>query len=125
MVATTYTTTSESITVAATSSGDNGSGTPNGNVLYTCPDNHDSTIDYLGISNGGTANAKITIEFYHLDDTSYNMLASSHTIAGNTTYHLLNADRFHLHAGDKIICSKDSGTLAATISCRQYFNPTR
>jgi len=124
MVSLTYTTNSESISVTSTTTGGTAT-TPNGDTLYTCPANHDATLEYLGISNGGNSTAKITVEFFHKDTEEYHKLTSAHSIAGNDTYHILNADRFHLHAGDKIVCSKDSGTLDATLSCKEYFNPTR
>ena len=114
-----YTTSSESISVTATSSG------ASGNVLYTCPANHNATIDYLGVSNSANSSQKITVEFYHMDDTSYRTLSANHTVAGHDTYHLITANRFHLHAGDKIICSKDGGTFDAAISVRQFYNPSR
>ena len=114
-----YTTDSKSITVSATSGG------ANGNVLYTCPNNHDATIDYLGVTNGSNSSQKITIQFYHADDTTYKYLTNQHAIAGHDTYHVLNADRFHLHSGDKIICSKDGGTFDVSLSARQFYNPNR
>ena len=83
-----------------------------------------TTLNAAGV-NGGNSTAKITVEFFHKDTEEYHKLTSAHSIAGNDTYHILNADRFHLHAGDKIVCSKDAGTLDATLSCKEYFNPTR
>ena len=119
MVAERYSTTFESVTVTATSGG------ASGNVLYTVPSNHDATIDYLGVSNGGTSSQKITVEIYHADDTSYHNLVLEHAVAGNDTYHLLNANRIHLHAGDKVVCSKDGGTFDVSLSARVFFNSTR
>lgn len=119
MVATTYTTTFESKTVTATTGG------ASGDILYTVPANHDVTIDYLGVSNGGVSNQKITVEIYHADDTTYHNLVKEHAVAGNDTYHLLNADRIHLHAGDKVVCSKDGGTFDVSLSARIFYNPAR
>jgi len=115
----TYNTTFESKTVTATSGG------ANGDVLYIVPANHDSTIDYLGASNGDTSSQKVTIEIFHQDDGAYYQLAKEHQVSGNDTYHLINADRIHLHAGDKIIVSKDGGTIDVSMSAREYFNPNR
>lgn len=119
MVATTYTTTFESKTVTATTGG------ASGDIVYTVPANHDATIDYLGAANGGNSSQKITVEILHADDGSYHYLTNQHAVAGHDTYHLLNADRIHLHAGDKIVVSKDGGTFDLSISARQYFNPNR
>jgi len=65
MVDIAFKTVSESKTVTATSGGSSG------DVLYTCPNNHDAVIEYLCASNGGSSNQKITIEFYHANDTTY------------------------------------------------------
>ena len=115
----TYNTTFESKTVTATSGG------ANGDVLYTVPPNHDSTVDYLGASNGAATNQKITIEIYHQDDGAYHKLTNAHEVTANNTFHLIDADRIHLHAGDKIIVSKDGGTFDVSMSAREYFNPNR
>ena len=119
MVATTYSTTFESKTVTATTGG------ASADIVYTVPANHDATIDYLGAANGGNASQKITVEVFHADDSSYHYLTNLHAIAGHDTYHLLNADRIHLHAGDKIVVSKDGGTFDVSVSAREFFNPTR
>lgn len=119
MVDIAYKTVSESITVSSTSAG------ASANVLYTCPANHDAVIEYLCASNGGTSNQKITIEFYHNDDTTYHQLAKAHSVAGNDSYHLITSNRLYLHAGDKIVCSKDGGTFDVTISVREFYNPNR
>lgn len=119
MVDIAYKTVSESITVSSTSAG------ASADVLYTCPANHDAVIEYLAASNGGTSSQKITIEFYHNDDTTYHQLAKSHSVAGNDSYHLITSNRFYLHASDKIVCSKDGGTFDVSISVREFFNPNR
>ena len=119
MVDVAYKTVSESITVSSTSTGSSA------DVLYTCPANHDAVVEYLTASNGGTSSQKITIEFYHNDDTTYHQLAKAHAVAGNDSYHLITSNRFYLHAGDKIVCSKDGGTFDVTISLREFYNPNR
>ena len=114
-----YTTTTESVTVASTSGG------ASGNVLFTSPANHDATIDMLMVTNGGNSSQKITVEFYHADDTTYHNFIEAKTVAGHTTLNVLDAARMHLHAGDKLVCSKDGGTFDAIMSGRLYFNPNR
>lgn len=119
MVSETYKTNTQSISVAATSGG------ASGNVLYTCPDNYDATIDMLMVTNGGTSQQKITIEFYHADDTTYHNFIEAKSVAGNTALNVLDAARMHLHAGDKLVCSKDGGTFDVTMSAKEFYNPTR
>ena len=119
MVATTYNTTFESKTITATTGG------ASADVVYTVPAKHDITIDYLGAANGGNASQKITVEVFHAEDSSYHYLTNQHAIAGNDTYHLLDADRIHLHAGDKVVASKDGGTFDVTLSARIFYNPNR
>jgi len=114
-----YTTTTKSVTVASTSGG------ASGNVLFTCPNNHDATIDMIMVTNGGTSSQKITIEFYHADDTTYHNFIEAKSIAGNTALTVVDAARMHFHAGDKLVCSKDGGTFDVTMSGRLYFNPNR
>ena len=119
MVEQRHTTTTESVTVSATSGG------ASGNVLYTCPANHDATVDMLMATNGASSSQKITIEFYHADNTTYHNFIEAKTVAGNTTLNVLDGARMHLHAGDKLVCSKDGGTFDAIMSAREFFNPNR
>ena len=115
----THTTITESISVAATSGG------ASGNVLFTCPANHDITIDMLMVTNGASTSQKITIEFFNLNNTTYHNFIEAKTLAGHTSLNVLDGARMHLHAGDKLVCSKDGGTLDVTMSGRLYFNPNR
>jgi hypothetical protein len=114
-----YKTTTESTAVSATSGG------ASGNVLYTCPAVHTATIDMLMVTNGNTSNQKITIEFYHADDTTYHNFIEAKSVSGNTALNVLGSARMHLHAGDKIVVSKDGGTFDVTISVREFYNPNR
>ena len=119
MVETSFNTTLESVTVTATSGG------ASGDILYTVPANNDVTIDYLGVSNSTITPQKITIEVLHAGDSTYYQIAKSHTVAANTTFQLIDGNKLHLHAGDKVVCSKDAGTLDVTLSAKIFFNPNR
>ena len=114
-----YKTTSESIEVTSTTSGSSA------DVLYTCPAVHDATIDMIMITNGATSSQKISIQFYHDDDSTYHNFIKEKSIAGNTAHNVLDSARMHLHAGDKIVCYKDGGTFDVTISVREFYNPNR
>ena len=120
MVATTYNTTTESLTISATAAD------ASSNVLYTCPANHDASIDMLIVSNNNTSTKKAYIQFYHADTTTYHYLVKDHSIAGNTTYNVLENSTMHLHAGDKItLYGQTTNTLEATISLKEFYNPNR
>ena len=116
----TYTTDTEALTVSATSGG------ASADVLYTCPPNHDATVDFLHISNGSSSTKHVTLQFYHADDNQYHHLINDKSIAGKDVYNVITADRLHLHAGDKILAFDGaSGNLEVFISVRQYYNPNR
>ena len=120
MVALLYNTKTESISVSATAGG------ASGDVLYTCPANHDCTLDILLVSNGANSSNKITIEFYHKDDNTYHNITNDHSVAGHDTYNVFSSAQFHLHAGDKIVVHKEVGsTFDVTMSGREYYNPAR
>lgn len=120
MVALAYTTKSESITVTSTSAG------ASADVLYECPANHDASIDMLFVSNSGGSSGKISIQFYHADDDTYHHFLVDYATDGNSGTSILGASQFHLHAGDKIVCYKESGkTFDVTLSAREFFNPNR
>jgi len=120
MVALAYTTKSESITVTSTSSG------ASADVLYTCPPNHDATLDMLYVTNGTNSTKKIYVEFYHADDTTYHKLVNGKSLSGHDTYNILSSSNMHLHAGDKIVVYKESNaTFDITVSAREFFNPNR
>ena len=120
MVSETYRTLTESKSVTATAGG------ASGNVLYTCPARSDAEVDMLFITNGGTATAKITIEFYHADDVAYHNLVNAKSVSGNDTFNVLTNSILYLHAGDKLVAHKDSGaTFDVTVSAKEFYNPFR
>ena len=115
-----YTTDTNAVTVTATSGG------ASANNVYTCPPNHDATIDFLHVSNGSTAIRKITLQWYHADTDTYHFLLNDTAISGNDVYNLISSDRIHLHAGDKIGAFDGvSASLEVFISVKQYYNPNR
>ena len=116
----TYTTDTEAVTITATSGG------ASADLVYTCPPNHDATIDFLHISNGSSSTQNATIQWYHADTNTYHHIVNDKSIAGKDVYNIITSDRIHLHAGDKISAFNGaSGNLEVFISVRQYYNPTR
>ena len=120
MVSETYRTLTESKSITATAGG------ASGDVLYTCPARSDAEVDMLFITNGGSSTAKITIEFYHADDTAYHNLVNDKSVSGNDTFNVLTNSILYLHAGDKLVANKDSGsTFDITVSAKEFYNPFR
>ncbi len=114
-----YTTDTEAVIVTATS------GDASANLIYTCPPNHDATIDFLHISNGNTNIQNVTVQWYHADTNTYHNIVNDKSIAGKDVYNIITSDRIHLHAGDKIVAFDGASNLEVFISVRQYYNPSR
>ena len=70
--------TTASITISATSGG------ASGNVLYTCPANHDGLVRFLHVTNGTTSSKKVSIEIYQASTTSYKNLVNDLSMSANT-----------------------------------------
>lgn len=115
-----FDTATESISVTATSGG------ASSNVIYTVPNNHDATVEFLHVSNGASSTDNISIQWYHKEDDAYYTILNAKSVAGNNVYNMITSDRLHLHAGDKITAFNGGGSsLGVTISVKEYFNPNR
>jgi hypothetical protein len=115
-----FDTATQSISVTATAGG------ASSNVVYTVPNNHDATVEFLHISNGAASTDNISIQWYHKEDDAYYTILNAKSIAGNDVYNMITSDRLHLHAGDKITTFNGGGSsLGVTISVKEYFNPNR
>jgi len=118
MVASTYKTEVSVATIAATAAGDSAT------VVYTCPTNHDATVDLILLSNNNAGAKKIYMQWYDLSSTTYYYVLKAHSIAANSTYNVLNSGVLHLHSGDKLVLyGETTNTIEATISVKEYFNP--
>ena len=117
--AATFDTATESVAVTATSGG------ANADVLYTVPPFHDATVEFLHVSNGAASTDNISIQWYHKEDNAYYTIVNNKSIGGNSTYDVITSNRLHLHAGDKIVVFNGGGSLGVTISCKEYYNPSR
>jgi len=118
MVARSYNTFFESKSITSTTTG------AGADVIHTVPANHDCEIDFCVATNGGATN-NISIQIYHADDAVYHYVLRAHSVAGNDAYKLVGPDRIYLHAGDKIVAYKGSGTFDVSVSGRQFYNPVR
>ena len=111
--------TTASITISATSGG------ASGDVLYTCPANHDGLVRFLHITNGSTNNKKVSIEIYHASTTSYKNLVNDLSMSANTVTDIIpGGSLLHLNAGDKLVCHMESGgTFDVTTSVEEHYEP--
>lgn len=114
-----FDTATESIAVTATAGG------ASANVLYTVPNFHDATVEFLHVSNGAASTDNISIQWYHKEDNAYYTIVNNKSISGNGTYDVITSNRLHLHAGDKIVVFNGGGSLGVTISVKEYYNPAR
>jgi hypothetical protein len=115
-----FDTATESVAVTATAGG------ASSNVVYTVPNFHDATVEFLHISNGGSSTDNVSIQWYHKENNTYYTILSNKSIAGNDVYNMITSDRLHLHAGDKITAFNGGGSnLGVTVSVKEYYNPAR
>ena len=115
-----FDTATESVTITATAGG------ASSNVVYTVPNFHDATVEFLHISNGAVSTDNVSIQWYHKEDDTYYTILNNKAIAGNDVYNMISADRLHLHAGDKITAFNGGGSsLGVTVSVKEYYNPAR
>ena len=120
MVETSYSTATEAVTIASTTTG------ANATLVYTCPPFHDATVDLLHVANNNNSSKKVYLQFYHQDDTTYHYILKNHNIAGNSAENIFGAGVLHLHAGDKILAyGETTNTMEVLVSCREFYNPTR
>ena len=115
-----FDTATESVTVTATAGG------VSSNVVYTVPNFHDATVEFLHISNGAASTDTVSIQWYHKEDNAYYTILSNKSISGNDVFNMITSDRLHLHAGDKITAfNGGSSNLGVTVSVKEYYNPAR
>jgi|TARA_R110000751_G_scaffold23166_1_gene64452 hypothetical protein len=113
-----YSTTTKSITIAATATGDDAT------VVYTCPANHAATVELLHIANNNDSSKKVYVQLYQVDDTAYHYILKNYALAANSAKNVLN--NLHLQAGDKIVMyGQTTNTIESIVSVRQFFNPLR
>ena len=115
-----FDTATESVTITATAGG------ASSNVVYTVPNFHDATVEFLHVSNGAASTDNVSIQWYHKEDNAYYTILNNKSIPGNDVFNMITSDRLHLHAGDKITAFNGGGSsLGVTLSAIEYYNPTR
>lgn len=120
MVARNYNTVTKALSITATAAG------ANANVLYTCPANYDAEIDFLHVTNGGSSNDNVYIQWYHKDENNYHTIVNAKTVSGNDVYDVIKGGNvFYMHSGDKIVVYNGGGSMSASLSGKEFFNPNR
>lgn len=95
-------------------------------VIYTCPPNFSAIVRLLNIASGSLSNKHISIQFYHVEDTTYHYLLNTYDMAAASSFNVLNAGVMSLHQNDKITAFTDSaGNFDVIISVEEYFDPVR
>lgn len=95
-------------------------------VVYTCPPNFSAIVRLLNIASGAIPNKKISMQFYHVEDTTYHYLLNAYDMAASASFNVLNAGVMSLHQNDKIVAFTDSaGNFDVIISVEEYFDPVR
>lgn len=93
------------------------------NTIYTCPANHTVKVELLFVSNRGSGNKTVSIQWH---DES---LATNYYIVGGyviSAYNFLKIDGSYLvlNAGDSLVVTPEAGsTMDATVSVEEYFDP--
>jgi hypothetical protein len=109
MVALSYDTATESVAVTATSGG------ASGDVVYTCPNNHDAIITFLHVSNGAVSTGNISIQWYHKEEDTYYTIVNNKSVAGQDVYNMITS----------ITAFNGGGTIGVTVSVEEHYNPNR
>ena len=98
-------------------------------VIYVVPNQFDSEISLILISNGSNSSTDISLQVFHEDEGTYTHLLKGHKVEGNDSYSPLVGADLYLHAGDTLSAYLDSSATSSSfeisISGRQYFNPVR
>jgi hypothetical protein len=108
----------EGINVTATSSG------ASAQLLYQCPTNFSSIVRFLHISSNGSANKKISIQYYNNKATQYDYILNALDMAANSARDVLTGSVLMMHEGDKLVCFTDmTGNFDVIMSAEEFFNP--
>lgn len=111
--------TTDGINVTATSSG------ASAQLLYECPTNFSAIVKFLHISSNGSANKKISIQYYNAKKAQYDYLLNSLDMTSNASHDVIEGGAvIYMHSGDKLVCFTDtSGNFDVLMSAEEFFNP--
>lgn len=110
--------TTDGINVTATSGG------ASAQLLYQCPTNFSAIIRFLHVSANGSANKKISIQYYNNKLTQYDYILNALDMPSNSSREIMGGSIFMMHEGDKLVCFTDTaGNFDVIMSAEEFFNP--
>lgn len=93
------------------------------NTIYTCPDNYTAKIELLFVSNRGSGNKTVSIQWHdHSENQSYYIVGGY--VVSAYSYLKLDGSYLALKAGDYMIVTPEAGSsMDATVSVEEYYDP--
>jgi hypothetical protein len=90
-------------------------------VIYTCPPRFNANVNFFHVASHTNNNQGITVEWYHVETTTYHKLLNAFVMANNSSHEVGGAGaHIALHPGDKIVCSTTSaGNFDVIISVEE------
>jgi hypothetical protein len=93
------------------------------NTIYECPNNWTAHMVLLFVTNHGSGNKTLTIEWYDSSTSTWYYILGGYTLNGYG--YLMLADSYLvLNAGDKMRITPEAGSsMSATVTVEEYFDP--
>ncbi len=93
------------------------------NTIYTCPPNHTAKVELLFISNRGSGNKTVSIQWHDISlETNYYIVGGY--VISAYGYLKLDGSYLVLSAGDHLVVTPEAGsTMDATVSVEEYYDP--
>jgi hypothetical protein len=93
------------------------------NTVYECPSNWTAHMVLLFVTNHGSGNKTLTIEWYDSSTSTWYYILGGYTL--NAYGYLMLADSYLvLNAGDKMRITPEAGSsMSATVTVEEYFDP--
>lgn len=93
------------------------------NTVYECPSNWTAHMVLLFVTNHGSGNKTLTIEWYDSSTSTWYYILGGYIL--NAYGYLMLADSYLvLNAGDKMRITPEAGSsMSATITVQEYFDP--
>lgn len=93
------------------------------NTVYTCPPNYTAKMVLLFVSNQGSGNKTVQLDWYDASTNETYAIVGGYVVSA---YNFLKFDQSYLvlNAGDSFKVSPEAGsTMDATVTVEEYFDP--